>query len=53
MESTLSCPDFLAHPHRYIIHRKDGLIHVILVMEKGGTKRPAATAGPAIRTGYA
>jgi hypothetical protein len=38
----------VAHPLRYIIHRNDGLIHVIRSRENGGTNRPAANAGSAI-----
>lgn len=44
MARTRSWPGFVAHPERYIIHRKDGLIHVILSRLNGATNAPAATA---------
>src|SRR5262245_23664511 len=53
MASTRSCPGLLAQPQRYIIHRNDGLIHVILSRLNGATNRPAATARSAISGGYA
>lgn len=53
MDSTRSWPGLVAQPQRYIIHRKDGLIHVIRSRLKGATKRPAATAGSATCGGYA
>ena len=53
MASTRSCPGLVAQPLRYIIHRNDGLIHVILVRLKGGTNRPARRAGSAILDEYA
>jgi hypothetical protein len=43
----------VAQPQRYIIHRKDGLIHVIRSRLNGATKRPARTAGSAIAGEYA
>ena len=43
-----SWPGLVAQPLRYIIHRKEGLTHVMRLRLKGGTKRPAATAGPAM-----
>ena len=51
--STCSCPGLVAHPDRYIIQRKDGLIHVIRSSLKGYTNRPAATGGSAISREYA
>ncbi len=42
---------FVAQPQRYIIHRNDGLIHVMRVRLKGATKRCADTAGSAISGG--
>ena len=51
--STRSCPGRVAHPQRYIIHRNDGLIHVIRSRLNGGTNRPAANAGVAISGEYA
>jgi hypothetical protein len=50
---TRSWPGLVAQPQRYIIHRNDGLIQVIRSRLNGGTKRPAATAGPAISGEYA
>ena len=51
--STRSWPGFVAQPQRYIIHRNDGLIHVIRSRLNGGTNVPAASAGSAIAGGYA
>ncbi len=51
--STRSWPGFVAHPQRYIIHRNDGLIHVIRSRLNGATNVPAASAGSAISGAYA
>src|SRR5689334_1736639 len=51
--STRSWSGLSAQPQRYIIHRKDGLIQVILFRLNGATKRPVAKAGSAISGGYA
>ena len=50
---TRSWSGFVAQPQRYIIHRNDGLIHVIRSRLNGATNAPAASAGSAIDAAYA
>jgi hypothetical protein len=45
---TRSWPGLVAQPQRYIIHRNDGLIHVVRSRLNGATNVPSASAGSAI-----
>jgi len=47
-----SCPGLVAHPERYIIHRNEGLIHVMRLRLNGGTNVPAAIAASATGAAY-
>jgi hypothetical protein len=48
MASTRSCRGLMARPDLYAIHKKEGLIQVILVREKGGGNSCALIVGSAI-----
>jgi hypothetical protein len=51
--STRSCPGLVAQPLRYIIHRNDGLIHVIRCLLYQSGNLPSIAAGSAIVGEYA
>jgi hypothetical protein len=48
MARTRSWLGLVAQPDRYIIHRNDGLIHVIRSSLNGDTNLPAASAASAM-----